>query len=307
MAYSVTTLAYVQRYLRVGTPETITHDLTSGNALGQDYLLQKRLPGTPLAQLWPALNLQQKKSYVHWIVNFMHALRQRENACAGIISTDNTVASLRCPKVDQMPVPRAFALMAAADEVQTAPAAPQTTREFLLSLCGRQRDWAKKGGEAANNKVWDGFVSMINRLHDRGFIPDDEGFHFYHGDLHPRNILAEMVSDTSIRVTGVLDWDLAAFAPKFMTTRPPFYLWSDDDAHHDREEMAMFEPGDSEKAELKCEYERALGDEFGGWAAPEFVLARKMYRCLTRAILSPEDKLEAENVLRQFATLHSML
>jgi hypothetical protein len=303
MAYQVTTSAYVQRHLRVETPQVLAHDLTGENALGQCYMLQKRLSGTPLNQLWPALNLQQKKSYVHWIVNFMLALHQRESSCAGIISTNNTVTSLRCPKVDQMPVPRAFTLMTAADEVNTALAVPQTTREVLLSLCERQRDWAKKAGEAVNNKVWNGFVSMINRLHDRGFFPDDEGFYFYHGELQPRNILAEVASETSIRVTGVLDWDLAAFAPKFMSSRPPFYLWSDDDAFNEREEMVMSEPKDSHKAELKREYERAVGDQFSGWAAPEFVLARKMYRCLTRGVLSPEDKLEAENVLRQFATL----
>ncbi|KAF2442353.1 hypothetical protein P171DRAFT_417435 [Karstenula rhodostoma CBS 690.94] len=305
MAYQVTTLAYVKRYLRVKTPEIITHDPTCDNALGQRYMLQTRLPGTPLTQLWPALNLHQKKSYVHWVVEFMLDLHHRESSRAGLISPANTTANLRNPKIDQLPVPRPFASMTAADDVQTAPATPQSTRGFLLSLCERQRGWAGSAGLAVHDGIWDGFVAVIKRLYERGFLPDDEGFYFDHGDLHPCNILAEVASDTSIRVTGVLDWDLGVFAPKFVGTRPPFYLWSDGRAYDEREEMAVFEPEDSEKAELKREYERAVGDRFGAWAAPEVVLARKMYRCLTWGILEPVDRMEAEQVLRQFETLWS--
>lgn len=302
MAYQVTTLAYVKRCLRIKTPEVITHDPTYENALGQRYMLQTRLSGTPLTQLLPTLNLQQKKSYVHWVLKFMLALHNRESSCAGIISPDNTLVNLRRHKIDQMPIPRPFTSTHSSDEVYTAPATQQTTREFLLSLCERQREWAKNAGQAVHNKIWDGFVCMINRLHERGFLPDDEGFHFSHGDLRPDNIFAEVVSDTSIRVTGVLDWDLACFAPKFVCTRPPFHLWGEGGVDDEREEMAMFEPEDDEKAELKCEYERAVGDQFGEWAASEVVLARKMYRYLTWGIVEPVDKPAAEQVLRQFET-----
>ncbi|OAG09088.1 uncharacterized protein CC84DRAFT_1240906, partial [Paraphaeosphaeria sporulosa] len=89
--YQVTTLVYIQRYLCVKTPEVITHDQTRGNGLSQRYMLQTRLSGTPLVQLCPKLNLQQKKSIVHCITKFMLALYNREIPCAGIISPDNTI------------------------------------------------------------------------------------------------------------------------------------------------------------------------------------------------------------------------
>lgn len=57
--------------------------------------------------------------------------------------------------------------------------------------------------------------------------PDiDPRFHFYHADLGPTNI---MVSEDGDRVTGIIDWESAAYYPRFWVATKPvtagaFYL-----------------------------------------------------------------------------------
>lgn len=258
LVYQVSTLAYVKRHISVDIPAVITHDPGCENALTQPYMLQKRLSGTPLMELWATLNLRQKKSYVHWLAKFMLDLNDLQSSCAGVVSPTNTVGNLRHPKIEQMPIPRPLIMMTEEHQAQTAPSKPQTTRKFLLSLCNRQHDWAKETSVPHHSKIWDGFIYMIDRLYGLGFLPDDEHFHFYHGNLQPRNIMAEIVDDASVHIIGILDWDLAVFAPKFMSTRPPFCLWNED-ATSESEEDAMCEPEGSDKAVLKQTYESVIG------------------------------------------------
>ncbi|KAJ2904551.1 hypothetical protein MKZ38_007750 [Zalerion maritima] len=51
--------------------------------------------------------------------------------------------------------------------------------------------------------------------------PDiDLPFHFYHADLRPTNI---MISEDGNRVTGIIDWESAAYYPQFWVATKPVY------------------------------------------------------------------------------------
>jgi Ser/Thr protein kinase RdoA (MazF antagonist) len=58
-------------------------------------------------------------------------------------------------------------------------------------------------------------------------VPDiDPLFHFYHADPGPTNI---MVSEDGNRITGIIDWESAAYYPRFWVATKPvtaaaFYL-----------------------------------------------------------------------------------
>jgi aminoglycoside phosphotransferase (APT) family kinase protein len=65
---------------------------------------------------------------------------------------------------------------------------------------------------------------MINKFHSMGLLPDRDLFYLHHADLQPRNLLFTTPTPTTVRLTGILDWDNTLFAPKFMSTRTPFFL-----------------------------------------------------------------------------------
>jgi aminoglycoside phosphotransferase (APT) family kinase protein len=305
MPYNITALAYAARLVSFPVPDTIVYDKTNSNALGQAYMLQKRLPGKPLADLWPTLNFEQKKSAVRDISEIICQLYKVKSICAGIVSKDNTGFELaNSIRLEQMPVPRAF-IWVGTEGAQTAAAVPQTTRDFLISLCERQRQYARTDGDLTFDETWDSFAKIINKMHQLDLLSDKDCFHFYHGDFYPRNLLARITSPTTVEITGVLDWDFAAFAPKFMSARPPFFLWQDEDAHEEDDEDATLVPECAEKAEFKRIFEDVTGSEITRFSyLPEYVIARRMYFIMMRGIRSGVDLYYAEQLVEEFEELH---
>jgi aminoglycoside phosphotransferase (APT) family kinase protein len=139
---------------------------------------------------------------------------------------------------------------------------------------------------------------MTEDLYARGLIPDKDAFHFYHADMQLRNLLFAIESPTTIRLTGILDWDSALFAPNFMSTRAPFFLWSEDDADENEEGDAVVEPEDKEKGELKRIFEHVVGRDFHQESyRQEYVLARRMWYFLVNGLRNGGDVFLAEEVL----------
>ena len=93
-----------------------------------------------------------------------------------------------------------------------------------------------------------------------GFLGNDENC-VCHLDLlgTPRNIMADIKADGGLSITGILDWDSAAFAPRFVGCAPPMWLWAWDEEGED-EKRANDNPSAPEDQEIKRIFEEIVGD-----------------------------------------------
>jgi len=291
--HQVTTLLYLQKKLAYPTPKVIQCDSTTNNALGRPYMLQERLPGQSLTYLWPSLNQDQRKSAARCIAEVVKDLHKLTSKTPGILSARNTSYDLKQNLLRVVPHP----IPSTATDLNAKLAHPQTTRQLLHELCQRQRVATQASGLAGQDHIWDGFARIVDDMHSVGLIPDKDVFHFYHADLYSRNLLFAIQSPTTVRLTGIVDWDSASFAPRFMSTRAPFFLWSEDDADENEEGDAVVEPEDTGKAELKRVFEDVVGKSFCQESyRQEFVLARRMWYFLVNGLRSGGDMFLAEEV-----------
>ncbi|KAH7068513.1 hypothetical protein FB567DRAFT_615273 [Paraphoma chrysanthemicola] len=303
--HQVTTLAYLKDNFAYPVPSVVLFDSTEDNALGKSFMLQKRLAGQPLIELWTSLSQEQRKSAARCIAEVVRDMHKVKHRCAGIISARNTLHDLTTGFLRIEPVP-VEPIGAGGDIFSTPLATPQTTRNFLLSLIERQRKHTETIRNPMFDHVWDGFIEITNKLADTGFVPDTDSFHLYHADFQSRNLLFAVTSPTSVRLTGVMDWDSAFFAPKFMSTRAPFFLWSGDDADELDEGGAVIDPTDSGKLELKRVFEDVVGEAFYRDSyRREYVLARRMLYFLVKGIRSGGDLFLCEEILEEWAARNS--
>ncbi len=73
---------------------------------------------------------------------------------------------------------------------------------------------------------WPEFTRIAQELALGGWL-DDRQYSLAHLDLAPRNILVDLTAfpNTSRRViTGILDWDSAVLAPRFLSCYPPLWI-----------------------------------------------------------------------------------
>lgn len=114
-------------------------------------------------------------------------------------------------------------------------------------------------------------------------------------------------SDTSLQVTGILDWDEAIFAPKFRNCQPPRWLWDDD--RQNAVDMDNYEtPGanmtlaDPGQVELKCMFEENAGSEYCRLAyEPQYRWLRGLFKVAHEGSMSSETWHISEKVMEEWA------
>jgi aminoglycoside phosphotransferase (APT) family kinase protein len=301
--YQYITLTYLARKLPYPVPHPIITDSGTTNALGCAYILQNRLPGQALSFLWPSLTLEQRKSAVHCIATLTRDLRTIKHQCPGVISIRNTTRDLDIDLIKIEPVPMPNSTRPTPFTATLAP--HQTTRDFLLDLCARQRAHAAVLDVSAFNYIWTGFERIIRKLHNLDLISDSDAFYLFHPDLQARNLLFTLPSPTCVRLTGVLDWDAAVFAPKFVSARAPFFLWVDEGSDEEAEAGCLVEPEDTERRAYKRCWEVEVGEERVRDAyRMEYVVARRMWYVLVRGIKTGGDMGLAEEVLEAWEEMY---
>ena len=87
-----------------------------------------------------------------------------------------------------------------------------------------------------------------------------------HLDLNtaPRNIMADFDKDNpdDLEITGILDWDSAIFAPRFVGCAPPMWIWVWNSEEDEDERYAEDIPPTPEQQELKRIFEETVGFDF---------------------------------------------
>lgn len=101
-----------------------------------------------------------------------------------------------------------------------APRARETTADFFKTQFGRWRAYALTRPFERDIALSSGLLETVCEIGKLGMF-DNAAMHcLCHVDLHSRNIMAEIQSDSSIKITAILDWDEAGIAPKFVNCQP---------------------------------------------------------------------------------------
>ncbi|CAG5169891.1 uncharacterized protein ALTATR162_LOCUS7095 [Alternaria atra] len=181
-----------------------------------------------------------------------------------------------------------------------------TTPEFMQHQVRRWQLLEKYNCEN-NATIWEKFKIIIQALYDMEFILDDEKFYFCHLDLYARNMLVEIEDDSTLRLTGLLDWDaeFAHFCPKFVAYRAPFWLWLSRDQNEYDEMIAADTPVDADLQHLKILWEDVASDEWKRYAyTPEYLIARRIFTRLRNGICCVGDKNDARSIIDDWQKLH---
>jgi aminoglycoside phosphotransferase (APT) family kinase protein len=149
--------------------------------------------------------------------------------------------------------------------------------------------------------VWMSFVDITMFLHASGFL--SQTFHLVHNDLFARNIMAEIVDLSTVRITGVVNWDMACLAPKFMALVAPLWAWTNGNGHLIRNAEALGPVNDKGVVSLSASNSAASKESQMSTFSAKANLAREMYRLLVGGILNKKRKDNAEDIISRWKVL----
>lgn len=195
----------------------------------------------------------------------------------------------------------------------------ETTLRFFEQYLSRWRKSAlaqNLGGIDCDVELYDDMLKVVREMDELGLSKPDLNC-LCHLDLHPRNIMVEIDSKDSIRVTGILDWDEAVVAPKFVNCQPPGWLWGyDKDTHTENSllpwpyelEGANNTPSTREQQELKQIFDEHAGAEYPRLAYHESSrLIRGLYRIATQGLTANWYNTAAERIVKEWSILRLTL
>ncbi|KAH7109452.1 hypothetical protein B0J11DRAFT_448994 [Dendryphion nanum] len=305
IVYHIATLEFLRTHLSYPIPKNFILDTGVENPLNASYMIQHRLPGRPLDQLWSNLTHEMKVSVVRQLTPILRDIARLRNSKAGIVSwLNSSIDFAEYVKVEGFPVPGLQEVLRGTGDVKTVAPKKQSTIALLLELCARWREYEIEN-EGEEKIVWSGIENMIWKLYELGFMPDSDCFHFSHMDLKKRNVLVD-VRNNRLKISGIVGWDVAAFVPKFVAYRGPFFLWCEDIDELD-EKNALVEPKYIDASLAKNFFRDIADEDFLKYAfAPEYVLARRMFRLCQCGIRSDRALDEAEDVVHEFEQMYSL-
>lgn len=279
------------RGLDVPVPTVVKADYTPTNILGKPYVLQKRIDGQPLDKLWDDLNRKQRLCIVKQIAEILVKLSAKRSNTCGRIGNGSITGGKIWLKQDAGPQVIVPLFMEHAD-----PDAEDLGKSYWQNpprtmIPATLREWEHYEPYCM---PWPELADLAEAVDKSSNVWDSDDYWFTHGDLWPRNMLAEITAEDSARITAILDWDTASFVPAVIACLPPTWMWQWDEycrvdkdrlEEYDMDKIAADTPTDAASQEIKALFDKTVGTEiarhmynFNG------NLARRMYPWVVEGI-----------------------
>ena len=313
-------LSYVRRHTDIPVPSVVKSDYTTQNALEKPYVLQQRIQGTDLNAVWDSLNTAQRCQIAKKLGEVNKTLRAIKSPVPGLIEvvTDaNSNGSITNANGDESfkIIPFEIHKYNSHDVLPatTEPRAPQSVLDVFTQQLTRWEAFETAHDYATDH--WQMLINVVREMDDLGVFTDQTHC-LCHVDLHSGNIMVDIdPANNSIKMTAVIDWDEAIFAPEFVNCRPPSWLWADEDTMQTDEdgydpwphEMPGAEqvPESEDDQEIKRVFdENAGGERYMSMAYGEaFRLARGIWRIAKDSLDICQGHKAADRMAAEWAVL----
>lgn len=324
----VTNLQFVQEYLNLPTAEIIAYDFSDHNPLSSPYCIQSRISGHDLEsekQSYPSLSHKQKLAFVEeFCETVLLGLPFVQYPWIGQINKGKDGYTVRPFEIFQenkkLVTERAaqrafFKARPLGPEELTSPQDPkdrlhvQSILHFFEVQFGRHRNIEHHSADLDpstqwEETIWHRLVRAAKQMYDFGCL-DCEYYCLTHYDLDPRNIMVE-IQDGNPQITGIIDWDLACFAPDWVGCKPPMWIWNWLDGGSEDESRANDEDTlTAEQKELKALFDGLVGFDYRYYAyEPHYRLARAMFKFARFGLPNEELRIEAQRVCEEWEVMY---
>ena len=316
----VAILDFVRQRTSIPVPEVFAWDFSSDNALGKPYLIQQRVPGKDLNSIWREISHVQRCTIACEMGSVVNSLLSLESPIPGLIdaqSTETVVPHGMKTLPFDLRDNREDLIGTSAPETLSYMEAPQTTGEFFKTVFRKRHAHALSEPFEEPIRLCTALYETVCDMDNMGVFSKD--LHcLCHVDLHSRNIMAETQPDGSIRLTAVLDWDEAVFAPKFVNCQPPWWMWEEEgDDRVDEKgwptwpyELPAAEgfPATPENQELKRLFEEHAGTEYRHLATDTYCrLGRGLFILAREGLVGSQHYDAAEKITQEWKDMKESL
>ena len=296
----VAILRYLGQCTSLSVPQIENVDFTSDNALRRPYVILSRIPGFDVGRRaiygkYPRgyTNADQcslAKVWANMLLDVQATCAPMPGRIKCIDNKDGTHAfevvpfqKKRAPKGRRA---EAFSFglvdlpgIYLSGTVGTPPF--KSTLHWLQS----QFDHWKSRNDPSDVPRFERLSAVATQMDEAGYLGDNQ-YSIYHPNLRqsPSNVMAQhtpssidLNSHDALKISGILDWDGAAFYPSFYGCEVPIWLWEGEYRQDEYGKPVDEQPPTAELRKVKKIFEKAVGPEYLRRArAPGYGLAHQL-------------------------------
>ena len=307
----VAILRYVRQNTTLPVPDVIRFDVTANNPLESGYVIQSRLPGVSLRTMWDELTHDHRCKIAEEIGKIVLALQAVKSPTPGIIEASGDERA-------QSYIVRPFDVKSAYDGDWKSKipgfkpdGATATSQQDPLQWLGTQFGrWLAYELLQSPGQIlyWDyqlRFVKAAREMEEFGFLGDGQNC-LHHFDLAARNFMVQIQPDGSPTISGIVDWDSAAFVPTFVSCAPLSWLWTSKMHYDSNGNEVDGTPSTPEQEEIKEVFEETVGFDWEWFAyQPGFRLARELFYFAQHGNQDQMATKRAEKFLKEWDSLYA--
>lgn len=306
----VAIVEYVRQSSGIPVPEIVATDFTENNPLKVPYVVQNRIPGFELhskKQNFTQLTYEQQCSFATEFGLILRKLQDMSHPTPGQIEafTNQHGAQeyrVRAFDVDADP----FGENPEMDDISLAAQAPtsSSTLDFYQSQFKRWEVAASKHDDVLKVDYMKCLAAIATQMNEAEFLGDNENS-LCHLDLNhaPHNIMVN-IRDKVLLISGILDWDSAVFAPRFVGCVPPMWIWAWNTEANEDEAHAKDTPNAFKQQQLKQLFEDAVGEKFLRFAyPPEYRIARRLFKFAQQGMNASWHIDDADKLISEWAPM----
>lgn len=306
----VAILEYVRQHSAISVARIVAMDFTKNNPLKHPYVVQTRISGFELQskkQNFTQLTHAQQCAFATQFGRVLHQIQEMCHFTPGQVEASTKPHSIREYHVRAFDVDAdPFGENPDLDDISLATEAPNysSTLEFFLSQFERWKAAASKHDDILKADYMKCLAAVASQMNDAGFLGDNENC-LCHLDLNhaPHNIMVD-IHNNSLSISGILDWDSAVFAPRFVGCVPPMWIWAFNAEEDEDEAHANDTPSSLEQQELKQLFEDAVGAKFLRFAyPPQYRIARRLFKFAQHGMNASWHLEEADKLVSEWAGL----
>ncbi|KAL9032983.1 MAG: hypothetical protein Q9214_007726 [Letrouitia sp. 1 TL-2023] len=228
MRDQVVVLRYLKNRLPVAT--VLAYDSSVENELGSQYVIQGRLAGKPLAEVFPTMTHNDRLHITSMIAKTICQIETirfprygRITAPEAFPRTSGPSGTTSQPEISPLCLGRPLAAL----EVKQG----KSLKDLIFSMIEAWRikenpnnDEETPGERTGTRHMWVKLREIAQEMDALGMLEGQDGNVLWHWDFAARNILVDK-KDENWEITGILDWDDAITVPLVLSRVPPVWLW----------------------------------------------------------------------------------
>lgn len=301
-------MRFVQEHLNIPTADIVAYDCVGDNPIDSPYILQDKIAGHDLgskAQSYPSLTHEQKLRFVREFCHIIKGTQALQSPWTGRLCQNEeelTINPFEIPSDKSQPSYRyrssMFPFFSAHSFGDNSECNEQSILHFLEMQFARWRvgHIGLNPMDVFESTIWEKLLTVVREMDAKGCL-FTEYVSLTHYDLDPRNIMVDIQPSGLPKITGIIDWDLACFAPDWVSCKPPMWIWEWLDGGSEDESKANDEPPTKEGQQLKKLFDELMGEDYTFAAyTPHCRIARDMFRFARFGLPSVELMEQAEKI-----------